>query len=286
MHTNHIEYRPNIGEGRSSGFAGSEQIDFRRPKLLNLTKVFTFPEAGATRIQRWQPQVQAHARLAAMHVLQLHGTEHFIAEAGARGLTYVMRHSAVGLKWRSNLGECVELGAGSMYFHRHEAETLLEMTPSVYGQRCDCVHFDFQPEHVASNRRQLDQYDVPFCNSDEACVRVMLGAYQREYQEPTPEQSLRVLDIDVAPRSTLNVPLRHDRWGLAIVLTGSLHLEKRQLRPPSLLLFDGPEPLVKFSTDEGASVLWLDTPRRPNSMLLSTEIPSSFPSGSHLGFIS
>jgi len=53
----------------------------------------------------------------------------------------------------------------------------------------------------------------------------------------------------------LTLSTQSGAWGIALLLTGSLQLDSREIEAPGAALFDGPELLAKLASQTGASVL-------------------------------
>jgi len=67
--------------------------------------------------------------------------------------------------------------------------------------------------------------------------------------------SATLLDIDIAAGMDLTLSTQSGAWGIALLLTGSLQLDSREIEAPGAALFDGPELLAKLASQTGASVL-------------------------------
>ena len=193
----------------------------------------------------------------------IYGPAHSVTDGG-RGLllTYVHRHSPGGLHWRDSLGEAADLPPGALFISHTRHDALLELSPSEFGAPCDCtqwlLHAPFAIDLAADLAIRVAPDDVIFCNSNQACVRVLLGCYQAHAVAPARLPPMNLFDIDVAPLSEFELTLAGDREAIALLATGSLQVDGTRIEAPCALVFAGREPLALLSTQTGASLLWLD----------------------------
>jgi hypothetical protein len=210
---------------------------------------------------QWGTTSDGFKRSVAVDVLRVQSRRYCVVDGGASLLlTHVLRHSLGGLLWRDNFGASALVEPGALFVHHGREEALVELSPAFHGEPCECVNLVLRTDSVPATAIRLGAHEHAFCNSAEACLRVMLGRYGKHLASALPLPRASLLDIDLAPFAELELPLQADEWGLAVLTSGTLQRRGALLEPWCAIVFAGHEPIVRLATQTGASLLWLTLP--------------------------
>ena len=232
----------------------------RDGQILGFDEIGSMDEGEARRSARWHAALTAASRVCGLDVVRLHGPSYSVVDAGKTVLTYVLRHSAGGISWRNSQGESTRLEPGALLVNHSRQDSLVEVSPAVHDETCDCVHLLLQDDPSLELSVRLGPHEFTFCNPENACVRLMLGNYRDHSARDVVAAQLCVLDIDLVPLSDVEIPVASDRLALVLLTSGTLQVHGRVVEPLSGIAFFGTEPLVRLATLTGASVLWFDVP--------------------------
>ena len=239
---------------------GTSGAAFRDARLLGFDEVGSMEEGDARRSARWSATLAAASRICGLDVLRMRGPSYSVVDAGRTLLTYVLRHSAGGINWRNSHGESTRLEPGALMVSQSRQDSLVEVSPAVHDETCDCVHLMLQDDPSLELSVRLGPHEFTFCNSENACVRLMLGNYSDHAARELVSAQLRVLDIDLVPLTDVEIPVANDRLVLVLLTSGTLQIHGHVAEPLSCMAFFGSEPLVRLATLTGASALWFDVP--------------------------
>lgn len=202
-------------------------------------------------------------RIVGLDTLRLQGPSYSVLDGGkSLLLTYVLRHSPGALRWRNGWGGTSYLEPGAMFINQGQQDSVIEISPAMRDEHCDCVRVVLRSDSVGDLALRIEGHDFPFCNSPEACVRIMLGSYNQQVAQAALASNLSMLDIDIAPLSEIRIPVANDHLALAILTSGSLESDGVPVEPWHAVVFNGHEPLARLSTQSGASVLWFGIPHQ------------------------
>jgi hypothetical protein len=197
-------------------------------------------------------------RIVALDAMRLHGPSYSVLDGvTSLLLTHVLRHSPGALKWRNGSGELSHLEPGGVFLNQGRMDSLVEVSPSPPEDPCDCVRVVLRTRPGTDLALRYEANDFLFCNSPQACVRVLLGSYRGHVARSSPMPDLTLLDIDIAPFSEIEIPVSGDQFVLAILTSGSLTTPASTGEPWHAMVFQGGGPSVRLATHTGASVLWL-----------------------------
>jgi len=202
-------------------------------------------------------------RLVSLDAMRLHGPSYSVLDGGRNLLlTHVLRHSPAALKWRNGWGEVSRLEPGAIFINQGRQDSLVELSPATRDAYCDCIRIVLRTDFDDELAVRFEAEDFLFCNSEAACVRVILGRYREHVAQASPLPQLSLFDIDIAPFSEIEIPVAVNHLALAVLTSGSLESAGAPLEPWHALAFDGHEPLARLATQTGAAVLWFAIPHR------------------------
>lgn len=257
----------------------ADGLSLRRPQLLPFEERHAELDTEPRQAMSWGPMQHATSRLCAVDSLLLRRAAYSVLDGGTGLLlTYVLRHSAGGLRWRNSHGESTRLQPGAAFISQARDDSLVELSPSSRDEPCECLRVMLRSDHPLALALQLGPDAVPFCNSADACVRVMLGSHHDHRAGILPAPQLTMLDVDLVPLAELEMPVAVHCWALAIVTSGSIQHQGRVAESLCAVAYLGQEPLARIATQTGASFLWLQIPYTSPASLRS-----SLPSGSRQG---
>lgn len=198
-----------------------------------------------------------------LDAMRLHGPSYSVLDGGrSLLLTHVLRHAPGALRWRNGWGGTSRQEPGGMFINQGRQDSLVEISPAMPDGHCDCVRIVLRSDVRSDVALRFEAHDFPFCNSPQACVRVMLGSYREHVAQVAPLAHLSMLDIDIAPFSEIEMPVAKDQLALAILTSGSLESAGLPVEPWHAVAFDGHEPSARLATRTGASLLWFGVPYR------------------------
>lgn len=252
----------------------------RDGRLLGFDEIGLMEEGEARRSARWDAALTAASRVCGLDVVRIHGPSYSVVDAGSTLLTYVLRHSPGGISWRNSQGESTRLEPGALLVNHSRQDSLVEVSPAVHNKTCECVHLLLRDDPALKLSVRLGPHEFTFCNSESACVRLMLGNYEDHSARDPVAAELCVLDIDLVALTDVEIPVARDRLALVLLTSGTLQVHGRAMEPLSGIAFFGTEPLVRLATLTGASVLWFDVPyidaASPPPSQQSASAPRSF----------
>jgi hypothetical protein len=184
------------------------------------------PEAGrgSSRSLDWNLPFDGADGLLAVKAIQLDEESRPLIDCGDCLLvTHVLRQSPGGLRWRGRAGNAYPLEAGDTLVSRGEAGANVQLLPASRDAACECVCLALQRDFTGDTRTLIAAHDGPYCNSREACVRVILGSYGMRASRRESTAGLRLLDIDIAPASDLEISIPDNFWALAVL--GAMRVE-------------------------------------------------------------
>ena len=236
-------------------------LRFRSGRLLDFEASCSEYAVEPSRSLRWDANAVEPRRVGSCQALSLNAPSYTVADGGTCVmLTHVLRHSPVGLRWRSSLGESARLEPGAIFVSQGLQDALVELVPDSRDDVCECITVMLRADWPRDLSILQDPLDFPFCNCSAACVRVMLGEYQGHVGQLPPLARLTALDIDLVPFAEIELPMTAGCFGLAILTSGSLQLGSGLVEPLPAIVFRGHEPSARLATQEGASLLWLELP--------------------------
>lgn len=239
----------------------AEGLRLRRPQLLPFEERHAELDAEPRQAMHWGAMHAAADRLCAVDGLLLRRAAYSVLDGGTGLLlTYVLRHSAGGLRWRNSHGECARLQPGSAFISQARDDSLVELSPISRGGPCECLRVMLRSDDPLALALHVGPDELPFCNSIDACVRVMLGHYREHRASVVSAPQLTMLDVDLVPLAELEMPVAAHCWALAIVTSGSIQHQGRVAESPCAVAYLGQEPLARIATQTGASFLWLQMP--------------------------
>lgn len=202
-------------------------------------------------------------QIVSMDVMQLRVPSYSVMDGGhSMLLTHVLRHSSSALRWRNAWNEMATVEPGSVLINQGRRDSLIEISPLSPDDQCDCVRVVWRSGAAAELSLRFEAHDFPFCNSPQACVRVILGSFGYRVAHASPVPNLSMLDIDIAPFSELDIPVPSGQSALVILTSGSIESDGIRVEPWHTVAFDGSGNLARLRTSTGASILWFGVPRR------------------------
>jgi hypothetical protein len=253
--------------------SGAQAVAFRRcaPERLN--------NRASRSGRQWAQSLRLGSdivcldRIVGLDAMRLHGPSYSVLDGGrSLLLTHVLRHSPGALLWRNGWGGTSRLEPGSIFINQGRQDSLVEISPATPDEHCDCVRIVLRSDAVGDMAMRFEAHDFSFCNSPQACVRVMLGSYREHVARASPVMRLSMLDIDIAPFSEVEIPVANDELALAILTSGSLESSGLPVEPWHAVAFDGHEPSARLATQTGASVLWFGIPRRSTPVVSESNV--------------
>jgi hypothetical protein len=244
----------------------SEGVTLRIGRLLDFEEIRCEYEIEPSQSLRWEADARERSRVTSWQALSLRAPSYTVVDGGTCVmLTHVLRHSPVGLRWRNSFGESARLEPGDIFVSQCAQDSLVELVPASRDGVCECIKVTLRADWPLDLSVLLDAHDFPFCNSSEACVRVMLGHYRDHIAQVSPLARLNVLDIDLVPFAELEIPVAPGHCGLAVLTSGSLQFGGSLIEPLQAIVFRGAEPLTRLATQTGASLLWFEVPMQSAS---------------------
>ena len=243
--------------------APASGVGFRRSVPLHFEEITVEFGRAPGQSLRMGSGFDGSGRLESLDAMRLHGPSYTVLDGGTSlQLTHVLRHSPAALKWRNGWGEVYRLEPGATFINQGRQDSLVAISPAAQETYCDCVRIVFRTDFANELALRFEAADFPFCNSEEACVRVILGSYREHVGLASPVPQLYMFDIDIAPFCEIEVPVSSNHLALAVLTSGSLESADGPLEPWHAMAFDGREPLARLATQTGAAVLWFAIPRR------------------------
>ncbi len=246
----------------SARASNAQGVAFRRctsPRLDERASVFDREWAQSLQLGS---DIVRLGRVVSLDAMRLHGPSYAVLDGGRNLLlTHVLRHSPGALRWRNGWGGTSRLEPGAMFINQGRQDSLVEISPAMPDEHCDCVRIVLRSDAIGDVALRFEAHDFSFCNSPQACVRVMLGSYREHVAQAAPLVHLSMLDIDIAPFSEIEMPVAKDQLALAILTSGSLESDGMLVEPWHAVAFDGHEPSARLATQTGASLLWFAVPR-------------------------
>jgi len=248
---------------QASGLADEGSVNFRSPLLLNFEERAGECGTESGHFLRLPPQCAGSECLVSLEVMRLHESFYSVLDGGCTlMLTQVLRHSPASLKWRNAWGEVVRLEPGAIFVNQGRKDSLVEVSPAPRHLFCNFVRVVFRTDCEGELAVRFEADEFLYCNSEAACVRLLLGAFGENVATFPGLPALNVLDIDIAPFREIAVPVARDHVALAVLTSGTLEVDGATLEPWAAVAFDGYEPLARLETQSGAAVLWFSFPRQ------------------------
>lgn len=237
--------------------------EFRKAMAAVFDEQAFGPGAASKRSMNRSAAIGACEPIVSVDLTELHeGAYSMIDASQTLLLTHVLRHSACSLQWRDSQGRSFEVEPGGFVVLEGSPGQTVQLAGVDGEGSCECVNVALRLTLTSRTVIAMAAHDFPFCNSEQACVRVILGHYGDMCSNVSaPIRHISVYDIDIAPAAVFDVPVSPDRWSVAIVTSGELCVGDRVLGRSAAAVFCGREPWARVGTSAGVSLLWLDLPQ-------------------------
>lgn len=183
--------------------------------------------------------------------------------AGFSAVTYMFEDSAGTFLNRDSLGDSSRIAPGDLHWTQAASGMLHEEVPEIHGADCHglqmFVTLSEQNELKPPRTFHLSSADVPEVTpADGVRIRVLCGEFQGS-KSPIDEllTLITLLDIHLAPNTSVTHELPQDYFALVIVIQGEVSINNSTISKHQAVAFEQNGDAVKFTTGStGAQILF------------------------------